>query len=212
MLDWITGKKVRLNLSLSPACLEALDAIADHTQLNRSEVIEHLTQGTLALNSDTATTCFKASPEGVSLDSSATAPPTSAPTALAAPPPDPVAQAAEPDTKPSLEPVQKTASQKISEQDGPSPVQPMPGQSTEVEQLQRQISYLNQQLTSLKAALSQERQSQSAQQAEHLALSQQSRQQQQQLEELEKQLDQLRSMATIGESFINRWQRQRYSQ
>ncbi|MBD0270112.1 MAG: hypothetical protein ICV77_17685 [Cyanobacteria bacterium Co-bin8] len=199
MLDWITGKKVRLNLSLSPACLEALDAIADHAQLSRSEVIENLTQGNLALNSDSATTCFKATPEGVSLDGSAAEPS----------PPAPPDSTAPPDSKPQTATTQ-TAEPKA--KPAPNPVQAGPGQNAEVEQLQRQISSLNQQLASVQASLSQERQSQSAQQAEYLALSQQSRQQQQQIEDLEKQLDQLRSMATIGESFVNRWQRQRYSQ
>ncbi|MBD0337439.1 MAG: hypothetical protein ICV62_18285, partial [Cyanobacteria bacterium Co-bin13] len=126
MLDWITGKKIRLNLSLSPACLEALDAIADHTKLSRSEVLEHLTQGSLALNSDSAATCFKATSEGVSLESPAASP---AP-APAAPPSNP-ATAVQSEAGPKAEPVQETPEQAGFKPDDADPGQAAPEPTVE---------------------------------------------------------------------------------
>ena len=193
MLDWLTGKKVRLSLSLSPASVEALDAIADHTHLNRSEVIEHLTQGRLTLHSDSPTTCFKATPDGISLVSSATPP------APAASTPEAAIEA-----KPAANPEQGSPSQ-----DHPAPAASDP--SGKADQLRHQIHQLTRQITNLQSALTQAQQAQSAQQAEYATLAQQSQQQQQQIEALEQQVDQLRAMATIGESITSRWQRQNYT-
>ncbi|MBD0336796.1 MAG: hypothetical protein ICV62_15005, partial [Cyanobacteria bacterium Co-bin13] len=171
--------------------------------------------GSLALNSDSAATCFKATSEGVSLESPAASP---AP-APAAPPPNP-ATALQSEAGPKAEPIQETPEQAVFKPDDADPGQAAPEPTVErpaaekptaeIDQRQRQLSSLNHQIANLQASLAQEQQSHSTQRAEYAALAQKSRQQQQQIEDLEKQLDQLRAMATIGESFINRWQRQTY--
>lgn len=220
MLDWITGKKIRLSLSLSPACLETLDAIADHTQLNRSEVIEQIAAGRIALASSTAKTHCKITPEGVTLDaaSAQTQPPSSDATGStheAAQQPAAPNAASSAGAAPSHTAHRDQAHPVASTAPSPAPVPAAPAAADAAaaltQQLHQQVISLNQQLTSLQAVLQRQQQAQTTQQQEYQQLSRQTAQQQQRIEELEQQLAQAQQVATIGEARLNRWRFQTYS-
>lgn len=220
MFDWITGKKVRVSFSLSPASLETLDAIADHTHLTRSEVIEALSEGRLSLLGEKAKTQFTLSAKGVRVNThpDETDPPSPVSTVA-------LETVAASRTDSAADPVREAASQsqgrdatflkvdETAELIQEAAFQPPHIENTKAspEPLHQQIATLNQQLADLQACLAQQRDREIAQKAQNADLAQQTQEQQQRLEVLEQQITQLQQMATIGEAQINRWRFQTYS-
>ncbi|HEY9881306.1 MAG TPA: hypothetical protein V6D29_22815 [Leptolyngbyaceae cyanobacterium] len=221
MFDWITGKKVRVSFSLSPASLETLDAIADQIHLTRAQVIEALAEGQLSLNSETAKTEVTISADGVTaeeqprkqsseavealtpadnLESEAVEAPTSAdnPASVSDKSPE------QSYTTPLFQPASQVllADSRISHQQN---------EADSNDALHQQITSLKQQLADLQTYLTQQRARETAQKAQNTALTHQVQEQQQRIEILEQQASHLQQMATIGEIQLNRWRSHTYS-